>query len=76
MSKPSREHTQSRLLWIEAHRDFGMDPQFKSLARMAKKHGLYSQSTNLGDIELSLRHTWHRRRELGQVSPGVLDWQI
>ncbi len=42
----------------------GARADFKATAAEALKRGLYSPSTNLGDIESALIRTWRRRRRL------------
>ena len=42
----------------------GQTADFKAVAAVALKRGIYSPSTNLGDIESALIRTWRRRRRL------------
>jgi hypothetical protein len=42
----------------------GQAADFKAAAVAALKRGIYSPSTNLGDIESALIRTWRRRRRL------------
>lgn len=63
--------SQFKLHWIEEHKGCFDPPPFHALAVLAIKEGLYSENTNIGDIEISLMHVWHQRKVISEqaISP-------